>query len=108
MFTLVNDDGAVDFNDFTYDVEKHSNFYQTKALPLDTGQPIEFLGSTTGPQYSQQHCSNKSVTWSVRPLCEKLNIRSLGTWCEGNVFQEVKAHGVRSLVINPAQLSSID
>ncbi|WP_298772668.1 delta-class carbonic anhydrase [uncultured Shewanella sp.] len=108
VFTLVNDDSATNFNDFTYDVEKHSNFYQTKALPLDTGQPIEFLGSTTGPQYSQLHCSNKSVTWSVRPLCEKLDITSLGKWCESNVFEEVKAHGVRSLVINPAQLSSID
>ncbi|MCL1125736.1 delta-class carbonic anhydrase [Shewanella surugensis] len=108
VFTLVNDDGAPSFNQFTYDVENKSDYYQTKSLPLDTGQPIVFLGSVTGTDYDNQQCSNKQVTWSIRPLCEKLNIKSLGKWCQGNVFQEVKAHGVRMLVTDPALLSDID
>lgn len=108
VFTLVNDDSAVNYDQFTYAVEKKSNYYQTKSLPSDTGVPIVFLGSVTGSSYSNKQCSNKQVTWSIRPQCEKLDIKSLGKWCEGNVFQEVKAHGVRTLVTNPELLSGID
>jgi len=96
VFTLVAE-GGLDFN----------AIQSAAALPTDTGAPVEFLGSTTGPKYSDQTCSPFKVTWSVRPSCAKLNIASVGKWCEGNVFKEDHAHGVRKLVTNPDLLSRI-
>lgn len=98
VFTLVNDANALDFN----------KLQSATNLPRTTGKPVEFLGSTTGPKYSQQACSPYQVTWSVRPKCAKLDINSLGEWCKGNVFNEDRAHGVRPLVTNPALLSEIE
>ena len=37
----------------------------------------------------------------------KVNIRSVGQWCTGNVFDEDHAHGVRNLVVNPDLLSEL-
>ena len=96
VFTLVAE-GGLDFNDLKL----------AKDLPTDTGVPVQFLGSTTGPKYSEQNCSPYLVTWSVRPQCAKLNIKSVGEWCKGNVFKEDHAHGVRALVTNPKLLSEI-
>ena len=74
--------------------------HQPRSLPTSTGMPVEFLGSTTGPSYSQSACSAAQVTWRVRPQCEKLSIRSLHEWAEsGNVFKETKSHGVRKPVM---------
>ncbi len=97
VFTLVNDPNALKFKELKL----------AEDLPKDTGKPVEFLGSTTGPKFSDQVCSPYQVTWSVRPKCAKLDINSVGEWCKGNVFKEDHAHGVRKLVTNPKLLSNI-
>jgi len=107
VFTVVNDPSALNFNDLAYDGNMVNGYHQAKALPENTGKAIEFLGSTTGPKYTEQQCSPMQVTWSVHPNCAKIDINSLGKWCEGNVFEEDHAHGVRKLVTNPALLSRI-
>jgi hypothetical protein len=98
VFTLVNDTNALNFMDLQ----------QAKALPQDMGKPVQFLGSTTGPSFSNEVCSPYQVTWSVRPKCAKLDINSVGEWCKGNVFNEDHAHGVRKLVTDPTLLSIIN
>lgn len=109
VFLLVNDEHALDFQDYAYANKTINGFHQAKAIPGDTGKPIEFLGSTTGPQFTQSECSPLKVTWSVRPQCAKLNIASLHKWAEdGNVFEETKSHGVRQLVTEPTLLSPIE
>lgn len=107
VFTLVNDPKALDFDAMDYDGNVVNGFHQAKAIPDNTGKPVEFLGSTTGPKYTEQACSPLQVTWSVRPQCAKLDINSVGKWCENNVFEEDHAHGVRKLVVNPKLLSKI-
>ena len=107
VFTLVNDKSALNFNDLDYDGNMVKGYHQPKALPTGTGKPVEFLGSTTGPKYSEQSCSPLQVTWSVRPQCAKLDINSVGEWCKANDFKEDHAHGVRKLVTNPKLLSVI-
>jgi len=37
----------------------------------------------------------------------KVDINSVGKWCEGNVFNEDHAHGVRNLIVAPGLLSEI-
>ena len=108
VFTLVNDANALDFNDLDYDGNMVNGYHQPKALPTNTGKPVEFLGSTTGPKYSDSQCSPLQVGWSVRPYCAKLDINSVGEWCKDNAFNEDHAHGVRKLVTNPKLLSSIE
>jgi hypothetical protein len=107
VFTLVNDKGALNFNDFAYAGNMVNGRHQPKSLPKSTGKPVQFIGSTTGPKYTEAACSEYQVTWSVRPKCAKLDINSLGEWCEKNVFKEDHAHGVRKLVTNPKLLSII-
>ena len=107
VFTLVNDDAALDFRTLGYGGNVVNGLHQAKAIPNFTGAAVEFLGSTTGPSYSEAVCSPLQVTWSVRPQCAKLNIHSLGDWCSSNEFGEDHAHGVRKLVTNPALLSEI-
>ncbi len=108
VFLLVNDPDALDFNDFTFGNTQRNGRYQAKALPNNTGTPVVFRGSTTGPSYTNEVCSPYKVTWSVRPNCAKLDINSLYRWAsEGNVFEETKTHGVRALVTDPALLSPI-
>jgi hypothetical protein len=107
VFTVVNDSSALDFMDYVNRDIKVDGYYQAKDFPQDTGAAIEYLGSTTGPKYNDQICSPMQVTWSVRPECAKVDIRSLDQWCEDNVFEEDHAHGVRKLVIDPKKLSRI-
>ena len=107
VFTLVNDDAALDFGTLGYGGNVVNGLHQAKSIPNFTGAPVEFLGSTTGPSYSDAVCSPLQVTWSVRPQCAKLNINTLGEWCASNEFGEDHAHGVRKLVTNPALLSEI-
>ena len=64
-------------------------------------------GSTTGPSYNEAG-SPIQVSWSVRPRVAKVNIGSVAQWCEGNVFNEDHAHGVRNLVVNTKLLSPIE
>lgn len=109
VFLVVNDDSALDFNDFAYDGNVVNGLHQPKALPTGTGDPVEFLGSTTGPSYTEAKCSPLQVTWSVRPQCAKVSYSSLNAWVEkGNVFNETKSHGVRQIVTSPELLSPIN
>ena len=105
VFTVVNDPATLDFNDFAYRGGKLDGYHQVRALPANTGTPVQYTGSTTGPQYDNQHCSALQVSWSVRPGCVKLDINSLGKWCQNNVFKKTTAHGVRKLVTDPRLLS---
>lgn len=108
VFTLVNDSNALDFNTLAYAGNMVNGKHQPKNLPANTGKPVVFTGSTTGPSYSDSTCSPYQVTWSVRPKCAKVDINSVGKWCkEGNAFKEDHAHGVRKLVTNPKLLSEI-
>ena len=107
VFTLVNDSSALDFNDLDYDGNQVNGFHQAKSIPSTTGAPVVFAGSTTGPKYNEQSCSALQVTWSVRPQCAKLDINTIGKWCESNAFDEDHAHGVRELVTDPRLLAPI-
>lgn len=105
VFVLVNDKKALDFNELT----KHGmkdGYYQALNLPENTGTPIQYAGSTTGPKFNEE-ASPLEVTWSVRPKIAKVNIETVGKWCEHNVYDEDHAHGVRNLVINPDLISPI-
>ena len=109
VFLVVNDSDALDFNDMAYDNELVAGKHQAKSLPTNTGEPVLFRGSTTGPSYDQSNCSKAQVTWSVRPQCAKLDINSLHRWAEnGNVFKESASHGVRQLVTAPELLAPIN
>ena len=106
-FLVVNDENALDFTEMAAVIEEKGGFYQAGMIPSDTGLPVTFPGSTTGPSYTQAVCSPAQVTWNVRPMCAKLDINSLHAWAEGNVFNETKSHGVRQLVTAPELLSPI-
>lgn len=108
-FLVVNDPDAADFMDYGYVGTIRNGLHQAKAIPDVTGDPVEFLGSTTGPSYDQSNCSPMKVTWNVRPMCMKVDMASLHRWAEsGNVFNETKSHGVRQLVTAPELLSPIE
>jgi len=106
VYVLVNDDEALDFADLTAHA-KTTGKNQALNIPNDTGIPITYSGSTTGPGYNEEG-SPFQVSWSVRPQVAKVNIKSVGNWCKGNVFEEDHAHGVRNLVQNPKLLSTIN
>jgi hypothetical protein len=69
---------------------------------------VQYTGSTTGPSYTNEHCSPYQVSWSVDQTCHSLDLASVNKWCaSGNVFGEDHAHGVRKLVTDPKFLSPI-
>lgn len=105
VYVLVNDSKALDFNELTKFGIKNG-FQQALNIPSDTGNPIQYAGSTTGPSYNEVG-SPFQVSWSIRPKVAKVNIATLGAWCKENAFKEDHAHGVRNLVINPELLSPI-
>lgn len=105
VYVLVNDDHALDFVALTHH-EVVDGLHQAINIPTDTGVPVQYAGSTTGPGYNEVG-SPFQVTWSVRPQVAKVSISSVDTWLQGNVFDEDHAHGVRNLVINPDLLSEI-
>ncbi len=109
VFLVVNDpDNAYDFTKLAYGGTQRNGFHQAIKIPNDTGKPVVFRGSTTGPKYTQSVCSPMKVTWSVRPQCARVDISSLHKWAsEGNVFNETKSHGVRQLVTAPELISPI-
>lgn len=108
-FLVVNDANALDFTEYAYGGTMRNGLHQPKAIPSNTGEPVVFRGSTTGPSYTQATCSPLQVTWSVRPQCAKVDINSLHRWAEeGNVFEETDSHGVRQLVTAPELLSPIE
>lgn len=106
VYVVVNNKDALDFNTLTkYGVK--DGYHQALNIPSNTGSPITYAGSTTGPSYNEAG-SPLQVTWSVRPNVAKVSIDSVAKWCEGNTFNEDHAHGVRNLVINPELISNID
>lgn len=109
VFLVVNDpENALDFTQMAYGGNIQNERHQAKSIPSDTGTPVVFRGSTTGPSYTQSKCSPLNVTWSVRPECARVDVSSLHRWAEqGNVFNEKKSHGVRQLVTAPELLSQI-
>ena len=105
VFVLVNDTGALDFNKIA-EVGEINGKHQALNIPNNTGVPIQYEGSTTGPSYNEKG-SPLQVSWSVRPQVAKVNISTVGMWFDINIFNEDHAHGVRNLVMNPDLLSSI-
>jgi len=105
VYVLVNDDSALDFTELTA-VGEVNGFAQALNIPTNTGDAVQYTGSTTGPSYNEAG-SPFQVSWSVRPQVAKVNIATVGEWFKGNVFEEDHAHGVRNLVANPDLLSSI-
>ena len=103
VYVLVNDSKALDFGKLTQHGEK-DGLQQALNLPNNTGTAVEYAGSTTGPSYNETG-SPFQVSWSVMPKVAKVNIASVGKWCESNVFDEDHAHGVRNLVVNPDLLA---
>lgn len=106
IYALVNDSDALDFSNLTK-VGEVNGFHQAMNIPSNTGIPVQYSGSTTGPSYNEK-ASPFQVSWSVRPNVEKVNITSVSDWCKGNVFNEDHAHGVRNLVTNLDLLSEIN
>ncbi len=106
VYVLVNDKHALDFKKLTKFGKNKDGRYQAAGIPDNTGVPVQYAGSTTGPGYNEKG-SPFQVTWSVRPHVAKVNIATVGKWCEKNVFNENHGHGVRNLVMNPALLSQI-
>jgi len=110
VFLVVNDpENALDFTKMAYGGNIVDGKHQPMMIPSDTGEPVVFRGSTTGPSFNQSTCSPLNVTWSVRPSCARVDIGSLHRWAEqGNVFNETESHGVRQLVTAPELLSPIE
>lgn len=105
VYVLVNDDAALDFVELTA-IGEVNGYQQALNIPSNTGTPIQYAGSTTGPGYNEKG-SPFQVSWSVRPAVAKVNIKTVAAWFDNNVFEETAAHGVRNLVTNPDLLSAI-
>lgn len=106
VFVLVNDDHAADLIELTK-IGTEDGYAQALNIPSNTGQPVSYEGSTTGPKFNEQG-SPLQVSWSVRPEVIKVDIATVDNWLGDNVFEENAAQGVRNLVINPDLLSQID
>lgn len=103
VLVLVNDRSALDFNELAA-IGERNGYHQALNIPTDTGTPIQYAGSTTGPAYNENG-SPLLVSWSVRPNVAFVDIETVGEWCNDNVFEETQAHGVRNLVTHPSLLS---
>ena len=106
VYVLVNDPSAGDFVALT-EVAEVNGYHQAVNIPTDSGEPVQYSGSTTGPSYNEKG-SPFQVSWSVRPGVVKVDIGSVEKWLADNIFDEKGAHGVRNLVTNPALLSPIN
>lgn len=105
VYVLVNDSSALDFVELT----RHkvvNGLNQAINIPTNTGDPVIYNGSTTGPSYNEIS-SSLQVTWSVRPQVAKVNIMTMASWLEDNIFEENHAHGVRNLIVNQELLAPI-
>lgn len=92
--------GVLDFNEFDVKGRQPKNYPPSE-------QMVRYLGSTTGPSYTENACSPLQVSWSVSGSCYKVSKSSLDQWCSKNVFQEDHAHGVRKIVKSPKLLDAI-
>lgn len=100
VFYLTEDEDALKFKDF-------SNPDSVQVPSADAA--VEYIGSTTGPRFNREGiCSAPGVTWNVGTACSPLRLDSLDAWCADNVFEEHKAHGVRTLVTDLKLLSPIE
>lgn len=106
VYVLVNDGNGADFRELAA-IGVVNGKHQALNIPADTGAPVRYAGSTTGPGYNEAG-SPLQVTWSVRPRVKKVEISSLAAWLNDNAFDEKGAHGVRNLVLNKNLLSPID
>ena len=102
VYVLVNDEAALDFVDLAAH-EVVDGKHRATHIPANTGTPIVYSGSTTGPAYNEKG-SPFQVSWSIRPQVAKVSIASVEAWLGDNVFDEGHAHGVRNLVTNPELL----
>lgn len=109
VFLVVNDENALNMTEMDYDITSGAGMamHQPEMIPSNTGTPVVFRGSTTGPSYDEKTCSPLKVTWSVRPQCAKIDVASLHEWGEENVFNETESQGVRDLVTDPRLISPI-
>src|SRR5574343_561455 len=98
VMVLVNDSKAADFNNLVKMADVNA-YHQALNIPKNTGQPVQYEGSTKGTGYNEKG-SPLQVTWSVRPKIIKVDAKSVGEWCKGNPFKEDHAHGVRNLVVD--------
>jgi hypothetical protein len=105
VYVLANDRNALDFNTLAAHGMR-AGYYQALNIPDNTGEPIQYAGSTTGPAYNEQG-SPLLVSWSVRPNVALVDIATVGAWCADNVFEESGAHGVRNLVEHADLLAPI-
>jgi hypothetical protein len=105
VYVLANDRNALDFNTLAAHGMR-AGYYQALNIPDNTGEPIQYAGSTTGPAYNEQG-SPLLVSWSVRPNVALVDIATVGAWCTDNVFEESGAHGVRNLVEHADLLAPI-
>jgi len=105
VFIVVNDVNALDFTTLAKH-ELRNGKHQALNIPTNTGQPVQYAGSMTGPSYNEKG-SPFQATWSVRPKVAKVNAQSIDKWFNNNVFNEDHAHAVRNLVTNPDLLSKI-
>lgn len=104
VYVLVNSRKALQFDRLA---QVPAGFPQAPLhLPTRAGKPVEYAGSTTGPGYNAQG-SPYEVTWRVFPKVLKVDIASVGRWCESNIFDEHHPHGVRNLVTNRKLLAPI-
>lgn len=105
VFVLVNDPSAASLVELT-ELEPIDGYIQAPNIPSDTGTPVQYAGSTTGPSFNEVG-SPFMVSWSVRPNVVKVDIGSVQEWFEDNPFDEEYAHAVRNLVTNEDLLSEI-
>ncbi|MCF8191699.1 MAG: hypothetical protein K9J04_02425 [Burkholderiales bacterium] len=106
VFVLVSDARAADFVDLTA-LGEVNGYHQALNIPGDASSTIDYQGSTTGPAYNEK-ASPLQASWSVGPQVTKVNAESVGRWCNGNVFKEDHAHGVRNLVVDERWLSRME
>ena len=106
VYVVVNDRNAADFANIAVAEQNSSGLWQAPNMPTGLGEPVQFLGSTTGPSFNEVG-SPFQVTWNVAPEVLKVDIASIDEWFKGNIFDEDHAHSSRNLVINPDLLSPI-
>jgi len=65
---------------------------------------VEYIGSTTGPGFNNEHCSPFEVTWQVSKEVATIDAHALAHWSHE---MGEHAHGVRALVTPEDLLSQI-
>jgi Delta carbonic anhydrase len=103
--TCANPELRVEAQVFT--LQKNGDLKFAQAPTNATDPIVTYIGSTTGPTYNNNHCSQFQVTWDVNPTCRTLDIDDFSKWCSDNQYNENHAHGVRDLVTPEGLLSKI-